>query len=71
MWRLAPKRQNVKKIPALEFVYYHTGGAPGASCSMHILDEGKTIVVVLTNDAPTWRGDKLADFIALRIAATQ
>jgi tetratricopeptide (TPR) repeat protein len=29
VWRLAPKRQNVKRIPALEFVYYHTAGATG------------------------------------------
>jgi CubicO group peptidase (beta-lactamase class C family) len=46
----------------------HTGGAPGSSCSLHIVEGGKATIIVLTNDAPTWRGDKLADFIALRMA---
>jgi D-alanyl-D-alanine carboxypeptidase len=46
----------------------HTGGAPGSSCSLHLVDGGKATIVVLTNAAPTWRGDKLADFIALRVA---
>jgi D-alanyl-D-alanine carboxypeptidase len=46
----------------------HTGGAPGSSCSVHIVGGGKATIIVLTNDAPTWRGDKLADFIAQRIA---
>jgi hypothetical protein len=49
----------------------HTGGAPGSSCSLHMLDGGKTTVIVLSNDAPTWRGDKLADFIALRVAVDE
>ena len=45
----------------------HTGGGPGENGALWILDDGKAVVVVLSNVAPIWRGDKLASFITSRV----
>jgi CubicO group peptidase (beta-lactamase class C family) len=45
----------------------HDGGGPGENGSLRILADGQAVIVVLTNVAPTWRGDKLAAFIAARL----
>ncbi|MGZ6019300.1 MAG: serine hydrolase, partial [Phenylobacterium sp.] len=45
----------------------HTGGGPGENGALWILGGGKAVIVVLSNVAPIWRGDKLAAFIASRV----
>jgi len=45
----------------------HDGGGPGENAGFRILDSGKAVIVVLSNVAPTWRGDKLCAFIAARM----
>ena len=47
----------------------HDGGGPGENGGLRILDDGKAVVVVLTNVAPTWRA-KLAEVIAARVKLT-
>ncbi len=46
----------------------HSGGGPGQNGALHVIGDGRVVVVVLSNVAPPWRGDKLAAFIAARIA---
>jgi hypothetical protein len=43
------------------------GGGPGANGGFRILNDGRAVVVVLSNVAPTWRADKLCAFIAARL----
>jgi CubicO group peptidase (beta-lactamase class C family) len=45
----------------------HDGGAPGANGGFHILGDGEAVAIVFSNVAPTWRADKLANFIAARL----
>jgi CubicO group peptidase (beta-lactamase class C family) len=45
----------------------HNGGGPGQNGALHILEGGELVVVVLSNVAPPWRGDKLAAFVAARV----
>jgi CubicO group peptidase (beta-lactamase class C family) len=48
----------------------HDGGGPGQNGGLRILDNGRAVVVVLSNVSPTWRADKLCKFIAARIDPT-
>lgn len=45
----------------------HDGGGPGQNGTLRIIGRGQAVVVVLTNVAPMWRGDKLGAFIANRV----
>jgi hypothetical protein len=45
----------------------HDGGGPGQNGGFRILDDGKAVIVALSNVAPTWRADKLCEFIAARL----
>ena len=45
----------------------HDGGGPGENGGFRILDDGRAVVIVLSNVAPTWRADKLCRLIAARI----
>jgi len=49
----------------------HNGGGPGENGGFRILDDGGAVIVVLSNVAPTWRGDKLCAFIAARLHVGQ
>lgn len=45
----------------------HDGGGPGQNGGFRILDNGRAVVIALSNVAPTWRADKLCAFIAARL----
>ena len=45
----------------------HDGGGPGENGGFRILDDGRAVIVVLSNVAPTWRADKLCRLIAARV----
>jgi hypothetical protein len=45
----------------------HDGGSPGVNAGFRILDHGRAVVAVLSNVAPTWRANKLCEFIAARL----
>ena len=45
----------------------HDGGGPGENGSLRILENGRAAVIVLTNVAPSWRGDKLCAFLSARL----
>jgi CubicO group peptidase (beta-lactamase class C family) len=46
----------------------HEGGGPGENGGFRILAGGKATVIVLSNVAPSWRGDKLCAYISARLS---
>ncbi len=45
----------------------HDGGGPGENGGFRVLANGGAVVIVLSNVAPSWRGDKLCAFITARL----